>query len=77
MMLRNRHVELDKFRTIDPRYNHAWIMFFGTCPPGINEHGVRFTDRERHALANDLPIPVDGSQIVDVEPYDGYIHNRW
>ena len=68
MLLRSRHVELDKFRAIDPRYNHAWIMFFRTCPPGINERGVFFTEAERHALANGLPIPAGANGLVEVEP---------
>ena len=74
-LLRSRHRELDNFRSVDPSFNIAWIMFFGTKPPGINPAAVFFTEAEREALANGVPIASAGGSI-DVEPYDGRIHNR-
>ena len=76
ILLRSRHRELDKFRTIDPRYNVAWVMFFGTKPPGLNPAGVRFSEAEAEALADNLPIPAGRSGFVEVEPYDPRVRNN-
>jgi len=76
MLLRSRHVELDKFRSLDHHFNVAWIMFFGTQPPGLNPTAVKFTTIERVALANDVSALTGENIRVDVEPYNPQLHNK-
>jgi len=76
MLLRSRHRELDKMRTLDHDFNYAWLMFFGTKPPGINPAGVFFTADEEQALADGLPAFAINPNGTTVEPYDGRVHNK-
>ena len=76
MLLRSRHEELDKFRSLDHRYNYAWIMFFGTQAPGLHPAAVKFSTIERVALANDVSALTDVEVRVDLEPYDAFLHNK-
>ena len=76
MLLRSRNYELDPVRSFNPDFNLAWIMFFGTKPPGIHPAGVFFTEAEREALAaGEVPASIDGGGPEDVEPYDPQVHN--
>ena len=43
--LRNRHRELDTFRTLDINYNIGWYLFFGTVPPGLNNRVLKNAGR--------------------------------
>ena len=69
MLLRGRHVELDKFR--DPSFDfcNAWVMFFGTVPPGIHLAAVFFTEFEQSCLeAGHVPASCEGANARIVEP---------
>ena len=70
MLRRDRHVELDKFRSLNHDFNFAWLMFFGTKPPGIHQAGVFFTEQEKNALTYDMSGKDVGSKDIKVEPYD-------
>lgn len=76
MLLRRRHRELDPMRSTNHHFNRAWLMFFRTVPPGINPAGVFFTEDEKDALANDVSALADEAGRIEVEPYDGRIHNK-
>ena len=75
MLRRSRHLELDKFRSLNPRFNYAWLMFFGTQPPGISRAAVFFTEEEQAALADEVSAFVDGHFKIEVEQYDPSLHN--
>lgn len=76
MLLRSRQRELDSLRITSYGFCHSWILFFGTCPPGIHPAGVFFTRDEQNALTNSVPLSAEESGPLDVEPYDPNIHNR-
>jgi len=63
-------------RSLDADFNVAWLMFFGTKPPGIHPAGVFFTEAELAELAGEVPTFTDGHEGIDVEPYDPNVHNR-
>jgi hypothetical protein len=76
MLLRSRHEELDKFRSVHAPFNVSWIMFFRTKPPGIHPQGVFFTEAERDSLTNEVSSFAEGASGIQVEPYNGHLHNR-
>ena len=69
MLLRGRHVELDKFRDPSFGFCRAWLMFFGTVPPGLSKAGVFYTEYETKCLAaGTVPASVKGAGSKIVEP---------
>ena len=76
ILLRSRHVELDKWRTLNIGFNRAWFLFFGTIAPGINPSGVLLSLRERIQISGDMPAAASEPERRAVEPYNARIHNK-
>lgn len=74
ILKRDRHIELDTYRTCSVQFNDAWRLFFGTKPPGTNPAGVTLTRRDHLSLARGMLSFADLPK--EMEPYDGHIHNR-
>jgi len=74
-LLRTRNHELDQLRTTYPLFNRSWLLFFGTCPPGIHRSGVFFTEEERADLAREVQTFAGGAGSQYVESYDPTVHN--
>lgn len=76
MLLRHRNEELDPLRTLHHGFNHAWVMFFGTIPPGIHPEGVRLSFQERKKLGDEVSAFEREAEQRTVEPFDPAIHVR-
>lgn len=66
---------MDQLRTVYPGFNHSWMLFFGTCPPGIHPKGVFFTETEREELTREVSSFAGGAGSKIVERYDPVVHN--
>ena len=75
-LLRSRHEELDPLRTVYAGFNHSWLLFFGTQPPGLSKHAVRYTAEEKKVVAGSMQTFADGARSTYVEAYDPVGHNR-
>ena len=76
ILLRRRHHALDPFRSLDPRFNLAWLNFFKTQPPGIHAAGVVLTIAELCAFATGVPAPTGGYEHATVEPANGNLRDE-